>query len=166
MSNNFFPPVQICNVLKEHSQNTKLLSFDEINNTNKKNLKPFPRPISSKCCNYLNPSYNCFPSSCCFKNEHIGSLTQTEINSLKNKNYAPNNSESLLLEKIYSNIDFKPSNILNIKSKNKNDIYDYKDNSILLNIYNNKISEPFQNSIKNNKIFNEQTKQKTIYYNQ
>ena len=104
--------------------------------------------------------------SCCFKNEHIGSLTQTEINSLKNKNYAPNNSESLLLEKIYSNIDFKPSNILNIKSKNKNDIYDYKDNSILLNIYNNKISEPFQNSIKNNKIFNEQTKQKTIYYNQ
>ena len=48
----------------------------------KKNLFD-PRPISSRCCNYLNNAYDNLPSSCCYKQEDVCPIKQTELNKIK-----------------------------------------------------------------------------------
>ena len=77
MNCNFFTPVQICNISSDMMLNSKLLSRLD-NECGKKNLFD-PRPISSRCCNYLNSAYDKFPSSCCYSNENVCSINQLTL---------------------------------------------------------------------------------------
>ena len=151
MNCNFYPPVQICNVSNDMIINSKLIS--RLEDCSVKNNLFDPRPLSSRCCNYLNNSYNNLKSSCCFKNEDIKSLNKKELENLKNgTKYQPYISD---IYNKYSIIDF------NIETKdNINHIIDNKiTDKNLIETYTNQ-SEDFKSSLKENKLFNKSTKNK------
>ena len=160
MSSNFFIPVQICNTSKDMEINSRILSRIEC--PNNKNLEEI-RPISTRCCNYINPLYNCLASSCCFKNKYTDTINQTNLSKLKNSNnYIPLMTDTELIAKNYHKIDFKTDNSNNSNSKlnlnNKDICQDYNliSNKNLLEKY--EISYNFKNDIQKNNLFNKRTK--------
>ena len=159
MNCNFFNPVQICNISEDMKKNIHILSrLDD--EKEKKNLFD-PRPVSTRCCNYLNKSYNNLPSSCCYSrpDNSICSINMCELNKLKNNNnYKGIISDNSLISKEYANIDFEVSKKGNEIHEIKN-IKDIPDNNIYKNF---NISENFDLDINNRQIFNKQTKKKLI----
>ena len=159
MSCNFFTPVQICNISKDMEINSRILSRMECpNNINLEDI----RPISTRCCNYINPVYNCLASSCCFKNKYTNSISQTKLNKLKDgNNYKASIAETELKGNIYSKIDFKTINSESkstLSIKNKDICQDYKllTNNQLLGKY--EVSNHFRKDMLKNNLFNNRTK--------